>query len=109
MGDRRSSRNHCYGVGPADRPFASVLFDFVMSSGEGTSLPQADQSLLGVTIGHLCVSARRSDMEILMPLAMSSHPTLSVPSAGWRIREIPNRASSPKTQVHHNFHHGFRG
>jgi hypothetical protein len=52
------------------------LFDFVMSSGEGTSLPQAYPSLSGVTIGHLCVSARRSDREILMPLAMSSHPTL---------------------------------
>src|SRR5262249_12272315 len=54
---------------PTDRPFAKVLFDFVMSSEEGTSLPQACPSLLGETIGHLCVSARRSDMEILMPLA----------------------------------------
>jgi hypothetical protein len=71
-----------------------------MSSGQGASLPQAYPSLLSVAIGHLCVFARRSDMEILMPLAMSSHQTLSVPSAGWRIREIPNRASSPKTQVH---------
>src|SRR5262245_20459725 len=59
---------------PADRPFANVLSDFVTSSGEGASLPQAYPSLLGVTIGHLCVSARRSDMEILMPLAMTSHP-----------------------------------
>jgi hypothetical protein len=23
-----------------------------------------------------------------------------VPSAGWRIREVPNRASSPKTHYH---------
>jgi hypothetical protein len=54
---------------PGDRPFANFLFDFVMSSGERTSLPQAYPSLLGVTIDYLCVSARRSDMEILMPLA----------------------------------------
>src|SRR5262249_12660181 len=51
---------------PADRPFTNVLFDFVTPSGEGTSLPQSFPSLLGVTTGHLFVSERRSDMEILM-------------------------------------------